>query len=236
MRTGAAIADVGAGLFAALGILTALLEREYSGQGQWVQSRLLHVGHRAARLPGGALPDERRSAAAGRQRPSDQHADLGLQDRRRLHQRRRIGRQACGSACARRSARTELLARPEFEGQPTAREEPQGAQRRAERQRSAKSERANGSRSSTRRACPAGRSTRMDQVFADPQVQHIAGGGERAAPELGEIRLVNQAVEAVAHAGDDGGADARASASTPTRCCASSGWARRRSRICGRGA
>ena len=44
MRTGAAIADVGAGLFAALGVLTALLEREYSDQGQWVQSSLLHSG------------------------------------------------------------------------------------------------------------------------------------------------------------------------------------------------
>src|SRR5204862_6051659 len=43
MRTGAAIADVSAGLFAALGIMTALLERERSGRGQWVQSSLLHA-------------------------------------------------------------------------------------------------------------------------------------------------------------------------------------------------
>ena len=44
MRTGAAIADVSAGLFAALGVMTALLEREQSGEGQWVQSSLLHAG------------------------------------------------------------------------------------------------------------------------------------------------------------------------------------------------
>ena len=44
MRAGAAIADVGAGLFAALGIMTALLERERSGEGQWVQSNLLQAG------------------------------------------------------------------------------------------------------------------------------------------------------------------------------------------------
>ncbi|HEY6822723.1 MAG TPA: CoA transferase, partial [Burkholderiales bacterium] len=44
MRTGAAIADVSAGLFAALGIMTALLERESSGKGQWVQSSLLQSG------------------------------------------------------------------------------------------------------------------------------------------------------------------------------------------------
>src|SRR3954449_2713208 len=36
MRTGAAIADLTAGWHAALGILTALLEREQSGEGQWV--------------------------------------------------------------------------------------------------------------------------------------------------------------------------------------------------------
>src|SRR5947208_12527132 len=44
MRTGAAIADMAAGLFAALGIMTALLERETSGKGQWVQSSLLQSG------------------------------------------------------------------------------------------------------------------------------------------------------------------------------------------------
>src|SRR5258705_4797733 len=41
VRAGTAIADISAGLFAALGIMTALLEREASGQGQWVQSSLL---------------------------------------------------------------------------------------------------------------------------------------------------------------------------------------------------
>src|SRR5947207_13136545 len=44
VRTGAAIADVSAGLWAALGIMTALLEREKSGKGQWVQSSLLNAG------------------------------------------------------------------------------------------------------------------------------------------------------------------------------------------------
>src|SRR5690606_41875517 len=41
MRAGTAIADLAAGLYAALGILTALLEREVSGEGQWVQTNLL---------------------------------------------------------------------------------------------------------------------------------------------------------------------------------------------------
>lgn len=41
-RAGIAVADSSTGLYAAIGILTALLEREQSGQGQWVQASLLH--------------------------------------------------------------------------------------------------------------------------------------------------------------------------------------------------
>ncbi|HEY5209591.1 MAG TPA: CoA transferase [Stellaceae bacterium] len=41
VRAGIPIADLTAGIFAAQGILLALLERERSGEGQWVQSSLL---------------------------------------------------------------------------------------------------------------------------------------------------------------------------------------------------
>jgi crotonobetainyl-CoA:carnitine CoA-transferase CaiB-like acyl-CoA transferase len=43
MRVGIPVADLTAGLFCAMGILTALLEREVSGQGQWVQTSLLQA-------------------------------------------------------------------------------------------------------------------------------------------------------------------------------------------------
>ncbi len=43
MRSGAAISDVGAGLLCANGIMTALLERETSGEGQWVQTSLIEA-------------------------------------------------------------------------------------------------------------------------------------------------------------------------------------------------
>lgn len=43
MRAGSAIADLSAGLFGALGTMTALLERETSGEGQWVQTSLLEA-------------------------------------------------------------------------------------------------------------------------------------------------------------------------------------------------
>lgn len=42
LRAGLAVADLSAGLYCAMGILVALLEREISGKGQWVQSSLLH--------------------------------------------------------------------------------------------------------------------------------------------------------------------------------------------------
>ena len=43
MRVGIPVADLSAGLFCAMGILTALLEREVSGEGQWVQTSLLQA-------------------------------------------------------------------------------------------------------------------------------------------------------------------------------------------------
>ncbi len=43
MRVGIPVADLSAGLFLAQGILVALLERERSGQGQWVRTSLLQA-------------------------------------------------------------------------------------------------------------------------------------------------------------------------------------------------
>ena len=43
MRVGIPVADLTAGIFCAQGILLALLEREKSGKGQWVQSSLLQA-------------------------------------------------------------------------------------------------------------------------------------------------------------------------------------------------
>jgi crotonobetainyl-CoA:carnitine CoA-transferase CaiB-like acyl-CoA transferase len=42
MRAGIAVADSSTGLYAAIGVLIALREREVSGEGQWVHASLLH--------------------------------------------------------------------------------------------------------------------------------------------------------------------------------------------------
>src|SRR5215213_4832073 len=43
VRVGIPVADLSAGIFCAMGILVALLEREVSGEGQWVRSSLLQA-------------------------------------------------------------------------------------------------------------------------------------------------------------------------------------------------
>lgn len=43
VRAGIPVADLTAGLFCAIGIITALLERDVSGEGQWVQTSLLQA-------------------------------------------------------------------------------------------------------------------------------------------------------------------------------------------------
>ena len=43
VRSGAAISDVSGGLYCALGIMTALLEREVTGKGRWVRTSLLQA-------------------------------------------------------------------------------------------------------------------------------------------------------------------------------------------------
>ena len=43
VRVGIPVADLCAGLFCAIGVLTALLERDKSGEGQWVQTSLLQA-------------------------------------------------------------------------------------------------------------------------------------------------------------------------------------------------
>ena len=64
VRAGLAVADSSSGLYASLGILIALLERETSGEGQWVHCSLLHsliamMDFQAARyLTEGAIPEQ----------------------------------------------------------------------------------------------------------------------------------------------------------------------------------
>src|SRR5579875_3224764 len=87
MRVGIPVADLTAGLFAAMGVLIALLEREESGEGQWVQSSLLSaqifmLDFQAARwtiahdVPGQAGNDHPTSIPTGVFQTADGHINI----------------------------------------------------------------------------------------------------------------------------------------------------------------
>jgi len=193
MRVGAAIADVGAGLFAALGILTALLEREYSDQGQWVQSNLLHAGialmdFQAARyLMKGEVPeqvgnDHPTSMPTSAYRTADGYINLGASG------------DGMWTRLCQAMGRPDLLDRQEFATAPGR------AQNRASL--NAELDRTLATRTSAEwiailneAGVPTGPIYSVDQVFADPQVQHIEAAAGVKHPTLGEIRVVNQAAK-----------------------------------------
>jgi crotonobetainyl-CoA:carnitine CoA-transferase CaiB-like acyl-CoA transferase len=193
VRTGAAIADVTAGLFAALGVLTALLEREVSGEGQWVQSSLLQSGialldFQAARyLMKGEVPpqvgnDHPTSMPTSAYRTADGHINVAASGDgmwRRLC--RAIGRE-------------DLLARPEFEGQQNRADNREALNRALNDSFSTRNSR-EWIEALNNAGVPCGPIYAMDQVFADPQVRHLKAAAEVEHPALGRIRIVNQAVK-----------------------------------------
>jgi crotonobetainyl-CoA:carnitine CoA-transferase CaiB-like acyl-CoA transferase len=88
-RVGIAVADSSAGVYAASGILVALLEREVSGKGQWVQTSLLHtmiamMDFQVARylvdgdVPAAAGNDHPTAAPMGMFRASDGYFNIGV--------------------------------------------------------------------------------------------------------------------------------------------------------------
>jgi crotonobetainyl-CoA:carnitine CoA-transferase CaiB-like acyl-CoA transferase len=192
VRSGAAIADVTAGLFAALGIMTALLERERSGRGQWVQSSLLHAGialadFQAARyLKEGEVPPQ-----VGNDHPTSMPTSAyGTADGH-------INVAASGDGMWQRLCkaigREDLPARPEFKDQP-ARARNRVALNAELNAALAKKTSAEWIEALNAAGVPCGPIYAMDQVFADPQVQHIQAAAEVRHPKLGRFRVVNQAV------------------------------------------
>ncbi len=193
MRTGAAIADVAAGLYAALGVMTALLEREVSGEGQWVQSSLLNAGiglmdFQAARyLVKGEVPeqvgnDHPTSMPTSAYRTADGYINVG----------------ASGDGMWARLVgvlgRPELLARAEFRTQPD-RAKHRAALNKALNEAFATRPSAEWIAVLNEAGVPTGPIYRVDQVFGDPQVKHLGAAAPVKHPKLGEIRIVNQPVK-----------------------------------------
>jgi formyl-CoA transferase len=193
MRVGCAVADVGAGLLAALGIMTALLEREQSGEGQWVQSNLLQAAiqlldFQAARYTmSGEVPaqvgnDHPTSMPTSAYTTADGHMNVAATGTK-------MWQRVCESI-----ERMDLFEHPDFKT----------AEARARNRAALNKELNAGFRKKkssewveilNKGGVPCGPIYRMDEVFADPQVKHVGAAAEVTHRKLGKLRLINQPVK-----------------------------------------
>ena len=193
VRVGIPVADLTAGIFAAMGILIALLEREQSGEGQWVQSSLLGaqiamLDFQAARwligheVPGQAGNDHPTSIPTGVFPTADGHINIA----------------AAGDEIYRRFCKAidvpELATQPEFatgklRSQNRAALNAAIAEITRTRSSAAWVEALNAA------GVPCGPIYKMNEVFADPQVQHLNITRKVTQKVLGEVEVVGQAIE-----------------------------------------
>lgn len=192
MRSGAAVVDMTAGWMAAMGIMTALLEREVSGKGQWVQASLLHAGialmdFQAARyLVDGQIPvqvgnDHPTSMPTSAYPTADGHINLGAGGDA-------MWKKLCG-----------VIGRPELGDHPDFLTDPKRVANRDKvnallGEVFAKHPSQHWIEALNEAGVPCGPIYSMDQVFADPQVRHCGIAACADHPKLGEIHLVAQPV------------------------------------------
>ena len=193
MRVGCAVADVGAGLLAALGILTALLEREVSGEGQLVQSSLLQAGiqlldFQAARYTMlGEVADQQgndhpTSVPTSAYKTKDGYMNVA----------------ASGSVMWKRLCATferpDMLANPLY-ADADARSRNRKALNVDIEKELVRKTTAEWVEILNRAGIPSGPIYTMDQVFADPQVKHLGVAAEVEHPKLGRYKIINQPVK-----------------------------------------
>ena len=210
MRVGVAIADMTAGILAASGTLTALLEREVSGEGQWVTTSLLEsqifmLDFQAARwlirqdVPGQVGNDHPTAVPMGCFRTADGHVNIAPMPG------------AWGKFCAVMGL-DALAEDPDF----------RSAGRRV-RNRARVNEAVEAvtvTRTSAewievlnQAGIPCGPVYTMDQTFQDEQVRHLGIAQPVESATLGRLDLVGQAVHlsrtdsAIASATPECGAD-----------------------------
>ena len=193
VRVGIPVADLTAGIFCAMGILIALLEREVSGEGQWVQSNLLAaqiamLDFQAARwtigreVPGQAGNDHPTSIPTGVFPTSDGHFNIG----------------AAGEAIYRRFCQAigapQLASDPDFA---TNADRSKNRHRLHEAISAITRHRTSAEWINllNEAGVPCGPIYKMDEVFADPQVRHLNVTRHVQHKVLGDVEVVGQAVE-----------------------------------------
>src|SRR3978361_1708976 len=193
VRVGIPVADLGAGIFCAMGILVALLEREVSGEGQWVQSSLLGaqislLDFQAARwliakeVPGQAGNDHPTGITTGVFPTNDGHINIA----------------AAGGHIFTRFCQTldlaHLLQDPLF-ADDASRSKNRLALNQAISEVTKKRTSSDLIAMLNKAGVPCGPINRMDEVFADPQVQHLGMAATVQHKTLGDIEVVNQPVK-----------------------------------------
>jgi len=191
-RAGIAVADLSAGLYLAIGILVALHEREHTGEGRWVTTSLLEamiamLDFQAVRwtvdqhVPGPEGNHHPTQIPMGCFRSADGYLNVAGPSGR-------LWEGLCAVV-----GRPELTADPRFSSaakRSRHREELNAilAECFAERPTAEWVELLNAA------GVPAGPVYRIDEVFADPGVQHLAMVETVEHPELGELALIRNAV------------------------------------------
>ena len=190
VRAGIAVSDSSAGNYCAMGILTALLEREASGEGQWVQVSLLQamiamLDFQAARwlvakeVPPQAGNDHPTGIPTGVFPTADGYINIAASAQE-------MWVRLCKALGA-----EELLARPEYATPPLR------SKNRAECNKDiAEYTRRKSSRewleAFESASVASGPIYKMNEVFADPQVGHLGMAVPVRHPVLGDIELVGQ--------------------------------------------
>ncbi len=192
MRAGIAIADVTAGLYCAMGIMAALLEREVSGEGQWVDSSLLAaqiavMDFQAARwtVDGDVAPqagnDHPTNMPTGMFETSDGFMNIA----------------ASGDVMFARLCKAlgceELIDDPRFVDAP-ARRQNRTEINEALSLHTRKRTTAEWVEHLNAGGVPSGPVYSLDQTFADPQVRHIGMAAPVEHPSRGRIDLIGQPV------------------------------------------
>jgi formyl-CoA transferase len=193
MRVGIPVADLTAGIFAAMGILVALLERERSGLGQWVKSSLLGaqismLDFQAARwtiakdVPGQAGNDHPTSIPTGVFATKDGYINIAAAGDE-------IYRRLCKAIDA-----PGLATHPDY-ATAKARSANRAGLNEAIAAVTAQRTSAEWIDSLNKAGVPCGPIYKMNEVFADPQVRHLNMTRTLPHPVLGEVEVIGQPIE-----------------------------------------
>ncbi len=192
MRVGIPVADLTAGLFCAMGILTALLEREVSGQGQWVQTSLLQaqifmLDFQAARW----LMEKQVAGQAGNNHPTAIPTGVFKTSDGFINIATTGGK--IWERCAEALGAPEWITDPVY-ANASARSDNRDALNAAIESRTVTRTTAEWVDALNAAGVPCGPIYRIDQTFADPQVKHLHMAQPVPADNGGAFELVAQPV------------------------------------------